>query len=307
MNIRILVVDDSATVRFKLKALLEKHGLEVEQAGNVSEALGKLAPGHTIDVIVTDLRMPGINGQKLVDTVSRCDETNAVPVVVLTSSEERDDRLHNIQSGAADYFSKANLDEEVFVARLRSLAKGKERTTSLRHDSRTDPLTGLASRRYGEARLAEELQKLERYGHRFAVALLDIDHFKRVNDSLGHKAGDEVLRSLASELRDVSRTSDIVVRWGGEEFLFVFPGTSAEQAANIVERLRAHLAAEAVTLEAGAAVPVTISGGVAEAEPGDTPESLVQRADKGLYRAKSTGRNRLLRWKSGELVPVAAA
>jgi two-component system cell cycle response regulator len=307
MSIRVLVVDDSATVRFKLKTLLEKHGLAVEQAGNVGEALARLAPGHAIDVIVTDLRMPGLDGNKLVDSVGRCDELNALPVVVLTSSEEKDDRLRNIESGAAAYFNKGKLDEDEFVVQIRRLAKQKASTTELKHDSRTDRLTGIASRRYGDVRLAEELQKLARYGQPFAVALLDIDHFKRINDSLGHKAGDDVLRRLAAELRAVSRASDLVVRWGGEEFLFVFPGTSASQAAGIVERLRAHLAATPIALDGGTSVPVTISGGVAEAQAGESAEDLVARADKGLYRAKETGRNRLLRWEAGELLPVAAA
>ena len=307
MSIRVLVVDDSGTVRWKIRSLLEKHGLETEQAGNVSEALGKLAPGHAIDVVVTDLRMPGLDGQKLVDSVGRCDELSAVPVVVLTSSEEKDDRLRNFESGAAAYFNKANLDEDVFVAQIRNLAKKKASTTTLQRDSRTDTLTGLSNRRYGDERLAQELAKLERYGHGFAVALLDIDHFKKINDSLGHQAGDEVLRHLAGALRKASRASDLVVRWGGEEFLFVFPGTDDEQAAGIVERLRATLASTPIVLERGGApVPVTISGGVAGAIPGDTPATLVDRADKGLYRAKETGRNKLLRWKAGELVPVAA-
>ena len=308
MTIRVLVVDDSATVRFKLKALLEKQKMEVVQAGNVTDALAKLTPGHTIDVVVTDLRMPGLDGCKLVDTISRCDEISAVPVIVLTSSEERDDRLRNIESGAAAYFNKAGLDEDVFAATIRRFAKQKVTTTELKQESRTDALTGLSNRRHGLQRLQEELHKLERYGHSFTVALLDIDHFKRVNDTLGHKAGDEVLRGVASELRSVSRTSDLVIRWGGEEFLFAFPGTTAPQAAAIVERLRAHLASKPLVIGAeNTSVPVTISGGVAEAQPGETPEALVKRADDGLYRAKETGRNRLLVWESGELVPVRAA
>jgi diguanylate cyclase (GGDEF)-like protein len=135
---------------------------------------------------------------------------------------------------------------------------------------------------------------------------VDIDHFQ-INDTLGHLAGDDVLRRLAGELRSVSRASDLVIRWGGEEFLFAFPDTSAAQAAVIVERFRAHLASAPILLEGGEEpVPVTISGGVTEAQKGDT---LKPRAapDKGLYRAKETGRNRLPLWKSGELVPVAAA
>jgi diguanylate cyclase (GGDEF)-like protein len=295
-------------VRFKLKALLEKHEIAVEQAGNVSEALGKLGTGNTIDVIVTDLRMPGLDGSRLVDSVAHCEEIASVPCIILTSSEERDDRLNTIEKGAVAYFNKGDLDEELFLATIRRFAKAKVRATGFEHGSRIDPLTGLSNRRHGVDRLTEELQKHERYGHTFAVALLDIDHFKAINDTLGHLAGDAVLRKLAGELRGVSRASDMIIRWGGEEFLFVFPGTSAAQAAAIVERFRAHLASGPITLEGGGApVPVTISGGVTEVQRGDTLEAVVQRADQGLYRAKETGRNRLLLWQSGELVPVAAA
>ena len=308
MSIRVLVVDDSATVRFKVKSLLQKAGMEVDQAGNVHEALARLAPGHGVDVVVTDLRMPGLDGNKLVTTLQGCEELRLLPVLVLTSSEERDDRLRNIEAGALAYFNKAGLDEDVFVATIRRFAKEKDRTAALERDSRTDLLTGLFNRRHGEERLQQELQKLERYGHGFSVALLDIDHFKRVNDTLGHHAGDQVLRAVAAELRRASRTSDIVVRWGGEEFLFAFPATSAAQAAGIVERLRAQLASAPLQLEAaGAPVPVTISGGVAEAAKGETLAALVQRADQGLYEAKRSGRNRLLLWEQGRLVPVAAA
>ena len=307
MSIRVLVVDDSATVRFKLKQLLEKHEIEVEQAGNVSEGLSKMDAG-AIDVVVTDLKMLGIDGSKLVKSIAGSDLYGSVPVVVLTSSEERDDRLHTTEVGAVAYFNKAGLDEELFVATIRRFAAQKARTRGFEQGSRIDQLTGLANRRHGVERLTEELGKLERYGHTFSIALLDIDHFKQINDTLGHLAGDEVLRHLASELRGISRASDLVMRWGGEEFLFAFPDTSAAQAAVIVDRFRAHLAATPIQLGGGGAlVPVTISGGVTDAQTGDTLESLVARADRGLYRAKETGRNRLLLWQSGELVPVAAA
>ena len=307
MTVRVLVVDDSATVRFKIRNLLQKHGCEVEQAGNVNEALGRLAPGHAIDVVVTDLRMPGLDGHTLVTTIQNCPELRALPVLVLTSSEEKEDKLRNIEAGAAGYFSKGGLDEDIFVATIRRFAREKERTVALEQDSRTDRLTGLFNRRHGEQRLGEELQRLERYGQSFAVALLDIDHFKRINDTLGHRAGDEVLQKLAGALRAASRSSDVVVRWGGEEFLFAFPATDGAQAAGIVERLRAQLAAAPVQLESGGTVPVTVSGGVAEARRGESLDGLVHRADQGLYEAKRSGRNRLLRWEADRLVPVAAA
>jgi diguanylate cyclase (GGDEF)-like protein len=308
MSIRVLLVDDSNTIRVMYRNLLAKQEMEVETASNGLEAMGKLQPGHTFDVVITDLRMPGIDGEKLVKSIHGCDHLQTLPVLVLTSSEERDDKLRNIEAGAAAYFTKGAMDHDIFVATIRQFAKKKVQNTGFMDDSRTDMLTGLFNRRHGNERLGEELQKFTRYGHRFAVALLDIDHFKKINDTLGHKAGDDVLRRVASELRGASRQSDIVIRWGGEEFLFVFPGTSLAQAAAIVERFRAQLASSPVLLEAGGSgVPVTISGGVAEVEGGDTIESLVRRADQALYKAKETGRNRLLMWQLGQMVPVMAA
>jgi two-component system cell cycle response regulator len=308
MSIRVLLVDDSATIRFKFKALLEKHEMQVETANNGVDALKLLEPGHEVDVVVTDLKMPGLDGEKLVKTLQSCEHLRTVPILVLTSSVERDDKLHNIEAGAAGYFTKGDMDEDIFVATIRRFAAEKQRTRGFETDSRTDPLTGLFNRRYGNERLSQELEKFARYGHAFSVALLDIDHFKHINDTLGHKAGDDVLKRLAQELRRASRASDLVMRWGGEEFLFVFPGTGLAQAAAVVERFRAQLASSPVLLEAGGSgVPVTISGGVSETQSGDTIETLVQRADQGLYKAKETGRNRLLMWQLGQLVPVVAA
>lgn len=308
MSIRVLLVDDSNTIRVMFKNLLVKHEMEVETASNGIDALKMLTPGHSFDVVITDLRMPGLDGEKLVSSIQNCDHLQTLPVLVLTSSDEHEDKLRNIEAGAAAYFTKGAMDNAIFVATIRQFAKKKVINTGFMDDSRTDTLTGLSNRRFGHERLGEELQKFTRYGHRFAVALLDIDHFKKINDTLGHKAGDDVLRRLASELRGASRESDIVIRWGGEEFLFVFPGTNLVQAAAIVERFRQHLASAPVLLEAGGAgVPVTISGGVSEVEGGDTIESLVRRADQALYKAKENGRNRLLMWQLGQMVPVLAA
>jgi diguanylate cyclase (GGDEF)-like protein len=308
MSIRVLLVDDSATIRHSFKKLLEKHEMQVETANNGMDALKRLEPGHDVDVVITDLKMPGLDGEKLVKSLQGCEHLRTVPVLVLTSSEERDDKLRNIEAGALAYFTKGAMDEDIFVATIRRLAAEKLRTRGFETDSRTDMLTGLYNRRYGTERLEQELQKFTRYGHAVSVALLDIDHFKSINDTLGHKAGDDVLRRLAAELRSASRESDLVMRWGGEEFLFAFPGTSLKQAAMVVERFRAHLASAPVLLEAGGSgVPVTISGGVAEVQGGDTIESLVRRADQALYKAKESGRNRLLMWQLGQMVPVMAA
>ena len=156
-------------------------------------------------------------------------------------------------------------------------------------------------------RLNEEIERARRYGRDLSVVLLDIDHFKQVNDTLGHQAGDEVLQAVASQLGALSRSTDCVIRWGGEEFLFVFPETTTDEAAGIVERLRAHLESFPVhvSAEGGRAVPVTISGGVATLDVTDTLETLVYRADQALYRAKEEGRNQLHLHVDGAIRPAA--
>jgi diguanylate cyclase len=178
---------------------------------------------------------------------------------------------------------------------------------ALRVQAVTDPLTGAHNRRGFMDRSGAEIERCERYGHELVLAMLDIDHFKRVNDTLGHAAGDAVLAAVAAELQRASRETDVVVRWGGEEFLFVFPNTDLSKGVAVVERFRTALAALPIEVPEGDPVKVTISGGVAELERSDTVDSLVARADDALYRAKESGRNRLMIWQLGKLMPVPAA
>ena len=161
----------------------------------------------------------------------------------------------------------------------------------------TDDLTGIHNRRFTEQRLREELARSQRHDRRCACILLDIDHFKATNDSFGHAAGDAVLRGLAAAVRGALRESDLVGRWGGEEFLAVLPETDLEGAVAMAERLRLAVEAMRVELE-GRPLTATVSLGVADAPPGYDPEArdadrLVARADEALYRAKEAGRNRV--------------
>ncbi len=308
MTIRVLVVDDSATIRYTLTEQLRSNDMHVEEARNGGEALDKLAPGHGFHVVISDLKMPAIDGLTLVNTIQRAGQLRNLPILILTSSTADEDHVRNVEAGAAAFMTKP-WNEKVLIATVRRLAEQKVRTDSLEEASRTDPLTSLANRRFGVDRLNEEIARSRRSGDGLAVALLDIDHFKRINDTLGHGAGDDVLRQMSDKLREVSRLTDVVVRWGGEEFLFAFPGTALEDAAMIVERFRVHLDVNPIQLtnSEAAALPVTISGGVAELEENDTLESLVERADDALYKAKESGRNRLLMWQLGQLRPVVAA
>ena len=160
----------------------------------------------------------------------------------------------------------------------------------LERRSRTDPLTGLANRTHLDAVLRQEADRAERYGRPFAVILFDVDHFKAVNDVHGHLAGDKVLRTMAAAAKATVRTSDMVGRWGGEEFLVLLPDTASDEAVALAEKLRNSVD----EYEFPDGLHCTISIGVAQMLPGDTPVSLVHRADTALYRAKKEGKNRVV-------------
>ncbi len=309
MSITVLVVDDSPTMRHTLRTILAKNGMSVEEARSGQEALGYLSPGHPFDVVVTDLRMPGMDGQKLIDTMQRDADLCALPVMVLTADEDPDAHVRNLDSGAAAFITKGRLDASILLATVRRLARQRNVQLELQRDSRTDKLTTLCNRRHGEVRLAEALALSRRHNEPLAVVMVDIDHFKRINDTLGHAAGDDVLKRVAAELRRNARVTDIVSRWGGEEFLFMFPRTTLKDAVGIVERFRRQLP-EAVKVAVGnVEIPVTVSAGAAVLEGNEDSESLIARADQALYKAKESGRNKLMLWQFGRLespTPAAA-
>lgn len=305
---KVLLVDDQPVVRRKYQVVLQRAGIEVETATNGAEALEMLPPNHDFDLVISDLNMPVLDGNGLVSEMRAMPRLELLPVLMLTASEDQDDCLDNLGAGVNDYVVKDAKANAELLARVKNLSRMKKLQDELERVSQTDVLTGLANRRHGYIRFEEEIERARRYQREFSVAIVDIDHFKRINDTLGHQAGDEVLVQVAAQLAHVSRQSDCVIRWGGEEFLFLFPETDGVEAVGIVERFRAHLADTPlrVSLDGGRDVLVTISGGVASLASEDTVETLVDRADKGLYRAKQDGRNRLLLCQGDQLLPVAS-
>ena len=172
-------------------------------------------------------------------------------------------------------------------ARARELELAYGRILAL---SQTDHLTGVPNRRFMDDALRRELARCQRSGAPLAVLFVDLDHFKRVNDQLGHDVGDSVLAAVANELQVALRPYDVLARWGGEEFLVLLPESDAGQARRIAERLRERLAELVIP---GCPWSVTGSIGIAARRPDDSPSSLVHRADEALYRAKAAGRNRV--------------
>jgi len=204
----------------------------------------------------------------------------------------------------ADGFTRDDLRVLEIIAAQAAIGFDRSRLyDEMRLQARTDELTGLFNRRYLAERMTEELSRAVRNGHPLAMVMVDADEFKNVNDLFGHDAGDAVLRSLAHLMRSEVRTEDLVVRYGGEEFLLLLPEVSAEGAAIVAERLRALIATADLGGETGVG-HIEVSVGVAELEPGDTGEEIITRADRGMYHAKRNGGNQVCICRNGEcLIP----
>ena len=286
----ILIADDDPGTRLVVSAAVERLGHECTIAENGAQAwarFGEVAP----DVVITDWDMPEMDGTELTRRIRGRADVPYPYVIVLTARADQDHALHAMEAGADDIVFKPLRRDE-----LERMLVGAARVTALHRrlhrDARQDALTGLGNRH----RLDEDLEAMqaraERYGHRWCVALLDLDHFKGFNDGVGHLEGDALLRRVSAVLSDTARGGDTVYRYGGEEFLVLLPEQTLDTAALAAERLRAVVEELAVPHPAGGLV--TISAGVAgPAEGGEDAKALVARADAALYAAKAAGRNRV--------------
>ena len=292
----VLITDDSLVIRAVVRSHLEAAGYRVVEAvdGRAAIAHCRQTPP---DVILLDIEMPGLDGYEVLEVLKADPMLMDLPVVFLTTLTDMDNVLRGLRGGAHDYLKKPFEPAEL-VARVAAAAHVKKLQDQLRQRnaeldllSRTDALTGLSNRRHLEFVLAHYHADSMRHQDPLSVLLLDIDHFKRVNDGYGHPAGDVVLTEFASRLRAELREGDVAGRWGGEEFLVVLPRTDLAGAFALAERIR--LAVTATPMNAGGAlIPVTVSGGCAVGPLGNAAE-LVGRADALLYTAKGDGRNRI--------------
>jgi two-component system cell cycle response regulator len=290
----VLVVDDSLTVRGAIRLYLEADGYYVEEAVD-GEAGIAACLANPPDVVLLDVEMPGLDAHDVLQRIKGEVTLRDIPVVFLTGYAEEDHIVRGLEGGGHDYLSKPFVASEL-KARVAAAMRVKklqdqliQRTEELYTTSRTDVLTGLYNRRHLEEQLRIGIATAVRRDEPIGVLLLDVDHFKVVNDTYGHQAGDEVLVELARRIHTELRAGDIAGRWGGEEFLVVLPNTGLAGTVETGERIRAIVEAE----QFGAGeeyITVTISGGGASDIDVDE-EALVHRADNGLYEAKDRGRN----------------
>ena len=311
MKANLLLIDDSEAQSTQITVSLERLGYSVKRASSGAEGL-RLAREKTPDLVLLDVVMPDIDGFAVCRWLKVNADTRDVPVIMLTERTAVADRIAGLNIGADDYLPKP-FDDQELEARIFAALRVKATHTDLKarnlqleamlHSVEalaiTDALTGLFNRRRFADVLKREFAVTRRYRNTLSCLLVDLDHFKQINDRFGHDAGDQVLKEVARRIVGSLREVDLAARYGGEEFAILLPHTSKADARIVAERLLANLRRQEFTF-GGELVRVTASIGVAgnsDVASGQ-PEDLVKAADLALYEAKNAGRNAVVTYKS---------
>jgi two-component system, cell cycle response regulator len=296
---RVLVADDDRLSRTSLARALQAHGLSVETAEDGQAALDRVRQGG-VDLVVLDIVMPRMNGIEACRLMKAEADEQFLPVLLLTSKADVESRVLGLRIGADDYLAKP-FDERELLARVDNLLRMKRAHDEVLSSKRRleqlavrDELTGLYNYRYMQTRLHEEWKRAERYRYPLACAMIDIDFFKKVNDSFGHDVGDIVLREVGQRIAQAVREVDVVARYGGEEFLLILPNTHFAGALTVADRVWRSVGQRPIPAH-DKQHQITVSVGVSLFPGRDvtTKESLLKSADEALYRAKHEGRDRI--------------
>lgn len=307
----VLVVDDNREMRNRIVADLEQSGLfcQIQQAKDGIDGYKKVS-AMCPELILCDVEMPRMDGFKFLGMIRSNPQTNHIPVVMLTGIDNRSARLRGLAEGAKD-FLQIPYDPDELIARIKLHLKAKQFEDELRKRNKElellsskDPLTGAFNRRYLNQALSSELMRAKRSGGALSLIMLDIDHFKMINDTYGHPAGDLVLQQVTVQLDQGLREYDVLIRYGGEEFLAILPDAELQEAELIAERLRQKILLLSLSGEL-AQTKITASFGVTSTSLNrpKTAEELLAQVDSALYQAKQQGRNQVVACLSGQLQP----
>ncbi len=292
-----VVVDDPALLRL-LSKILESAGFKVQQAEDGLQAIEAIR-NDPPDFVITDWDMPVINGIKLCEMLRRESLPHYVYIVLLTARSQTQDMIRGVAAGADDFSSKPVIAGEL-LARLQAGARVLELEHRLSVLARYDPLTELLNRRTFFEIIEKEWSRSVRHGYPLSCVMIDVDFFKRINDTYGHLAGDAVLKAISSRLDNCCRKNDCVCRYGGEEFCVLLPDTDEQGAVHWAERCRQEIA-QRPCLANQQSIQLTISLGVAQrCDDTQNPERLLDLADQSLLAAKRGGRNRVVVFGSHE-------
>lgn len=309
-NADILVIEDKEFEVEKIKTTLEKDNhriISVDQGLKAMELINQ----NDFDVVIVSLNLAHEDGLRLTSHLKSNEKTRLLPIIMVAEDTDLQDVAHGLEIGAYDYVMRP-IERNELLARVRTQIRRKRFQQRLRATyeislsmALTDGLTGLYNRRYLEVHLLKLLHKNEEERKKMAVLMIDIDHFKAVNDTHGHKIGDEVLKEFSERLKNSLRSFDLVARMGGEEFVAVLPDVSDDRPYFVAERLRKAMFKEPFVkefIEDGLLVTTSI-GAVVICGEASTPAEALERADKCLYKAKETGRNCVVFEDIGKLDP----
>lgn len=285
---RVLVVDDDALLARTAALALTGAGFEAIVLEDPTLVLDRVAEARP-DLVLLDMRLPGCTGLEIASILRSDDRMVGVPIVFLTAEAERDLALEALEAGADDYLTKPFAPEHLVGVVRSRLARSRVMRSFMDRDG----LTRLLSHARTLDRLEAEVSLARRRGTPLSLVICDVDHFKKVNDTYGHAAGDRVLRALATLLRRRARKGDVVGRCGGEEFAIVLPGARGADGARVADDRRRTFG-QLLHATSGASIRATFSAGVAELGPGMSAAELWDRADGALYEAKRAGRDRVV-------------
>ena len=294
----ILIVDDYEPIAKRLEATLVGDGHRVEVVADGEHGLARATSGD-FDLFVVSLSLQGDDPLRLCSQLRSNETSRNIPILVVVDEEDRERLAKGLELGVNDYLAHP-VDRNELLARARTQIRRRRYQEHLRDTySRSiamallDPLTGIYNRRYLDTHLAALLADTSERAKAVSLLILDIDFFKKINDEHGHAAGDKVLKAVAARVADRLRGFDTFARFGGEEFVVVMPETGLDMAAGVAERIRAAMAETPIPVHGKESVSVTVSIGVAMSGPEETPEAVLERADRALYRAKDNGRDRV--------------
>jgi diguanylate cyclase (GGDEF)-like protein len=290
----VLIVDDVPKNLQVLGTILSKENYRIAAANNGEQAIA-IANDALPDLILLDIMMPGLNGYETCTKLKSISKTKEIPVVFLTAKIETEDVTKGFKAGAVDYVTKpfnsfellARVKTHVELKTSRDLLK--EQNELLQKLSITDRMTGLYNHQYIIDSLSKRIAESKRYKQPLSVAMIDIDFFKKINDGHGHAFGDHVLIKISSIIEDIIRKTDMVGRYGGEEFLIIFTYTDLKNALKVTERIRESIEKQKWDKPK---LKITVSGGIDQLKDEDASEIII-KTDNLLYKAKENGRNRI--------------
>jgi len=297
---RILVIDDQPRSSARIIETLAGAGHDARLEAEAENAL-IVARGGAFDLIIISLSLRKFDGLRLCSQLRTSEETRTVPLLIIVEDSEDARLVRGLDMGVNDYLVRP-IERFELVARTRTQLRWRRYEEMLRHNLQlslqmaiTDPLTGLHNRRYMETHLNILTERARLEQRPLSLLMIDIDFFKKINDDLGHDAGDRVLKQFSLGISRNIRGIDLACRFGGEEFVVIMPETDMAIATIVAERIRQYTETNSFDAGNGASVSITTSIGVTTMLPqNDTPESILKRADQALYRAKNDGRNRIV-------------